>query len=126
MNNSEIEKTLTDYKETIKFNSRKAVVHHAEDMFAWRDPNADNQMHWVADVKPRGTEEFIDTVLEDVYQQTNNINGRWIDNARVICYRKPLEGRGHRSTSVGDTIALHTEDGRYLYYRVASFGFDKI
>ena len=72
------------------------------------------------------TEEFIDTVLEDVYQQTNNINGRWIDNARVICYRKPLEGKGHRSTSVGDTIALHTEDGRYLYYRVASFGFDKI
>ena len=46
----------------------KAVVHHAEDMFAWRDPNADNQMHWVADVKPRGTDEFIDTVLTDIWE----------------------------------------------------------
>jgi|TARA_R100000479_G_scaffold154556_1_gene90586 hypothetical protein len=109
----------------------KAVVHHAEDMFAWRDPNADNQMHWVADLKvdrsaSHFTEEFIDTVLEDVYQRTNNINGSWIDNDRIICYKKPMNGKGHRSTSVGDTIALHTEDGRYLYYRVASFGFDKI
>ena len=103
----------------------KAVVHHAEDMFAWRDPNADNQMHWVADLNVP-TWGLIDEILEDVYQQTNNINGRWIDNARVICYRKPLEGEGHRSTSVGDTIALHTEDGQYLYFRVASFGFDKI
>ena len=107
----------------------KAVVHHAEDMFAWRDPKAKNQMHWVADLSiPNGvyTEEFIDTVLEDVYQQTNNINGRWIDNARVICYRKPLEGEGHRSTSVGDTIQLHTEEGFHSHWRVASFGFDKI
>ena len=104
----------------------KAVVHHAEDMFAWRDPNADNQMHWVADVKTRGTDEFVNDVLENVYQRTNNINGRWIDNSEIICYRKPLEGEGHRSTSVGDTIALHTEDGRYLYYRVAFIGFDKI
>ena len=106
-----------------------AVVHHAEDMFAWRDPNANNQMHWVADLTISNgvyTEEFIDTVLEDVYQRTNNINGKWIDNEGVICYRKPLEGEGHRSTSVGDTIALYTEDGQYLAYRVASFGFDKI
>ena len=110
-------------------NYTKAVVHHAEDMFAWRDPNADNQMHWVADLTiPNGvyTEEFVDTVLEDVYKQTNNINGRWVDNDRVICYKQPMNGKGHRSTSVGDTIALHTEDGQYLYYRVASFGFDKI
>ena len=28
----------------------KAVVHHAEDMFAWRVPNENNQMHWVADL----------------------------------------------------------------------------
>ena len=62
----------------------KAVVHHAEDMFAWRDPNADNQMHWVADVKPRGTDEFIDTVLEDVYQRTNE----WTlqSNAKCNCF----------------------------------------
>ena len=104
----------------------KAVVHHAEDMFAWRDPNADNQMHWVADVKPRGTGEFIDTVLEDVYQRTNNINGSWIDNDRIICYKQPMNGKGHRSTSVGDTIQLHTEEGFHSYWRVASFGFDAI
>ena len=104
----------------------KAVVHHAEDMFAWRDPNADNQMHCVADVKPRGTDEFIDTVLEDVYQRTNNINGNWIDNNQIICYKKPMNGKGHRSTSVGDTIQLHTEEGFHSHWRVASFGFDKI
>ena len=109
----------------------KAVVHHAEDMFAWRVPNENNQMHWVADLKvdrsaSHFTDEFIDITLEDIYKQTNNINGRWIDNDRVICYKQPMNGKGHRSTSVGDTIALHTEDGRYLYYRVASFGFDKI
>jgi hypothetical protein len=107
----------------------KAVVHHAEDMFAWRVPNENNQMHWVADLEVSDevcADEFIDKVLEDIYQRTNNINGRWIDNEGVICYRKPLEGRGHRSTSVGDTIALHTKDGRHLYYKVASFGFDKI
>ena len=103
----------------------KAVVHHADDMFAWRDPNADNQMHWVADLNVP-TWGLIDEILEDVYQQTNNINGRWIDNARVICYRKPLEGKGHRSTSVGDTIQLHTEEGFHSHWRVASFGFDTI
>ena len=107
-------------------NYRKAVVHHAEDMFAWRDPKAKNQMHWVADVKPRGTDEFIDTVLEDVYQRTNNINGNWIDNNQIICYKKPMNGKGHRSTSVGDTIQLHTEEGFHSHWRVASFGFDKI
>ena len=103
----------------------KAVVHHAEDMFAWRVPNENNQMHWVADLNVP-TWGLIDEILEDVYKRTNNINGRWIDNEGMLCYKKPLEGEGHRSTSVGDTIALHTEDGRYLYYRVASFGFDKI
>ena len=107
-------------------NFTKAVVHHAEDMFAWRDPNADNQMHWVADVKPRGTDEFIDTVLEDVYQRTNNINGKSIENNQIICYKKPMNGKGHRTTSVGDTIQLHTEEGFHSHWRVASFGFDKI
>tara|TARA_X000001388_G_scaffold60577_1_gene45973 strand:- start:1 stop:393 length:393 start_codon:yes stop_codon:yes gene_type:complete len=107
----------------------KAVVHHAEDMFAWRVPNENNQMHWVADLKVNNgvcADEFIDTILENIYQRTNNINNRWIDNEGVICYKKPLEGKGHRSTSVGDTIQLHTEEGFHSYWRVASFGFDEI
>ena len=71
-------------------NFTKAVVHHAEDMFAWRVPNADNQMHWVADLNVP-TWGFIDEILEDVYKRTNNINGRWIDNDGIISYKKPLE-----------------------------------
>ena len=107
-------------------NFRKAVVHHAEDMFAWRDPNADNQMHWVADLHVNNNQPQVEHILEDIYKRTNNIEDSWVDNDGVICYKQPMNGKGHRSTSVGDTIALHTEDGQYLYYRVASFGFDKI
>ena len=114
-----------------------ARVHHAEDMFAWRDPQADNQMHWVADValKPIPVNDAdehtktIDDVLEDVYQDTNSINHHWSENETILFCRKAFDGR-HRSTSVGDTIALWTiDDGKQEYHskrRVASFGFDRI
>ena len=107
-------------------NYRKAVVHHAEDMFAWRDPKAKNQMHWVADLKVNNSLPTVERILDDIFERTNNIESSWLDNEGVICYKQPMNGRSHRSTSRGDTIALHTEDGRYLYYRVAFIGFDKI
>ena len=115
----------------------KAVVHHAEDMFAWRDPQADNQMHWVTDValKPIPVNDAdehtktIDDVLEDVYQDTNSINHHWSENESILFCRKAFDGR-HRSTSVGDTITLWTiDDGKQEYHskwRVAPFGFDMI
>ena len=114
-----------------------ARVHHAEDMFAWRDPQTDNQMHWVADValKPIPVNdadehtEVIDNILEDVYQDTNSINHHWSENESILFCRKAFDGR-HRSTSVGDTITLWTiDDGEKEYHskwRVASFGFDRI
>ena len=107
-------------------NFRKAVVHHAEDISAWRNPIVESQMHWVADLFVNNSLPTVEHMLEDIYKRTNNIEDSWVDNDGVICYKTPMNGKGHRSTSVGDTIALHTEDGQYLYYRVASFGFDKI
>ena len=114
-----------------------ARVHHAEDMFAWRDPQADNQMHWVTDVALKPTPvndadehtEVIDNILEDVYQDTNSINHHWSENESILFCKKAFDGR-HRSTSVGDTITLWTiDDGKQEYHskwRVASFGFDMI
>ena len=99
----------------------KAVVHHAEDMFGDSD-----QMHWVADLKVNNSLPTVERILDDIFERTNNIESSWLDNEGVICYKQPMNGRSHRSTSRGDTIALHTEDGRYLYYRVAFIGFDKI
>ena len=114
-----------------------ARVHHAEDMFAWRDPQADNQMHWVADValKPIPVNdahehtEAIDSMLEDVYRDTNSLNKHWSENESILKSKKAFDGR-HRSTSVGDTIALWTiDDGKQEYHskwQVANFGFDNI
>ena len=107
-----------------------ARVHHRDDMFG--EPY---QMHWVADValKPIPVddvdEKTIDDLLEDVYQDTNSINHHWSENESILFCRKAFDGR-HRSTSVGDTIALWTiDDGKQEYHskwKVASFGFDKI
>ena len=107
-----------------------ARVHHRDDMFG--EPY---QMHWVADValKPipvdDADEKTIDDLLEDVYQDTNSINHHWSENETILFCRKAFDGR-HRSTSVGDTIALWTiDDGKQEYHskwRVASFGFDRI
>ena len=107
-----------------------ARVHHRDDMFG--EPY---QMHWVADValKPRpvddADEKTIDDLLEDVYQDTNSINHHWSENETILFCRKAFDGR-HRSTSVGDTIALWTiDDGKQEYHskwKVASFGFDRI
>ena len=107
-----------------------ARVHHREDMFG--EPY---QMHWVADValKPipvdDADEKTIDDLLEDVYQDTNSINHHWSENETILFCRKAFDGR-HRSTSVGDTIALWTiDDGKQEYHikwKVASFGFDRI
>ena len=111
-------------------NFTKAVVHHRDDMFG--EPY---QMHWVADValKPipvdDADEKTIDDLLEDVYQDTNSINHHWSENETILFCRKAFDGR-HRSTSVGDTIALWTiDDGKQEYHskwKVASFGFDRI
>ena len=107
-----------------------ARVHHRDDMFG--EPY---QMHWVADValKPIPVddvdEKTIDNLLEDVYQDTNSINHHWSENETILFCRKAFDGR-HRSTSVGDTIALWTiDDGKQEYHskwKVASFGFDRI
>ena len=107
-----------------------ARVHHRDDMFG--EPY---QMHWVADValKPipvdDADEKTIDDLLEDVYQDTNSINHHWSENETILFCRKAFDGR-HRSTSVGDTIALWTiDDGKQEYHskwKVASFGFDRI
>ena len=107
-----------------------ARVHHRDDMFG--EPY---QMHWVADValKPipvdDADEKTIDDLLEDVYQDTNSINHHWSENETILFCIKAFDGR-HRSTSVGDTIALWTiDDGKQEYHskwKVASFGFDRI
>ena len=102
-------------------NYTKAVVHHAEDMFGKSD-----QMHWVADLHVNNSLPTVEHILDDIFARTNNIEDRWIDREGVVCYKQPMNGKGHRSTSRGDTIALHTEDGRYLYYKVAFIGFDKV
>jgi len=54
-------------------NFRKAIVHHAEDISAWRNPNVESQMHWVADLFVNNSLPTVEHMLEDIYKRTNNI-----------------------------------------------------
>ena len=69
----------------------------------------------------------IEEALEYAYRYTNNVDGSWAlmigsdanDNVEVV---KPIEnGRGHRSTSVGDHMQVFGKT-----YRVAGVGFELV
>jgi len=107
-------------------NFRKAIVHHAEDISAWRNPNVESQMHWVADLFVNNSLPTVEHMLEDIYKRTNNIEDSWVDNDGVICYKTPMNGRGHRSTSVGDTIQLWTTEAYHSRWKVSFDGFENL
>jgi len=60
----------------------------------------------------------VDKLLDQVYELTNSIYKYWWENEQVI---KIFTKEGCRSTSVGDIIKIDDD-----FWRVASFGFDKI
>ena len=69
----------------------------------------------------------VDEALEHAFRYTNNVDGSWAlkigeDASDTVEVVKPIQnGRGHRSTSVGDYMRV---DGQL--YIVASMGFEKV
>jgi hypothetical protein len=65
------------------------------------------------------TEKFM--TLDDVYKLTNHIDNNWTNNSKV----SPIHPFP-RSTSIGDIIVDLFNPFKVSYFRVASFGFERI
>jgi hypothetical protein len=65
------------------------------------------------------TEKFL--TLDDLYKLTNHTEDNWVKNADITS-RYPFP----RSTSVGDIIIDLFDPFRITYYKVVSFGFERV
>jgi len=74
----------------------------------------------------------VHSALEYAWRWTNNVGGSWSrkigadanDNVHVHVTR--ADGRGLRSTMVGDMMEYHDDEGNIVGYGVAGVGFKKL